>query len=150
MQATATAYPCFAPCPKALQQGKSSLRTEMFSSKKSSSNPLQPAHDKPSPTGSLGTFPLTAGGSCPTRFRKSSPTSESICACSLARSMHLVHASLPCSVLLSCLARMTLKASTSPLAHLTQALIMGGGKQPWKHPTVFLMMVKYTKDICHM
>lgn len=64
--------------------------------------------------------------------------------------MHLVHASLPCSVLLSCLARMTLKASTSSLAHLTQALIMGGGKQPWKQPTVFLIIVKYTNDICQM
>lgn len=78
----------------------------------------------------------------PTRFLKSRPTSASILECSLALSMHCVHTGPSVSVLLSCRARMALNASTSSLAHFTQALIIGGGKQPWKQLTVLRMMVK--------
>lgn len=106
------------------------------------------SHMRPRPTWGL---PLTGGGLIgsapaltfrPTRLRKSRPTSESIVACSLALFMHCVQTSPPSSALLNCRASSRLNASTSSLAHFTQALIMGGGKHAWKQLTVFRMMLK--------
>jgi hypothetical protein len=104
--------------------------------------------DSPSPTGPFETADELT--SWPTRCEKSKPTSESISACVRAWSIHSRHDLPPFSVLLSCLARIALKASTSSLAHLTQALIMAGGKQLWKQLTVLRMIMKYTSESSQM
>ena len=99
---------------------------------------------KPNPTGPSSVCPETT--SRPIRPLKSSPTSDSILACSLACSIHAVQTGPSRSVLLSWRARMVLKASTCSLAHFTHALMRRGGKQAWKVETVFRIIVKYTKD----
>lgn len=64
--------------------------------------------------------------------------------------MHLTHVVPSRSVLLSCLARIALNASTSSLAHLTQALIIAGGKHDWKQLTVLRITEKYTNESSQM
>lgn len=91
---------------------------------------------RPKPTGLPEPDPGAPPTSRPTKSWKSNPTADSFFACSFAWSMHWIQTVPSFSVLLSCLARMTLNASTSSLAHFTHALIMGGGKQLWKHKTV--------------
>ena len=101
-------------------------------------------YTKPNPTGPSWACP--ASPPLPMRPLKSSPTSDSILACSFACPMQAVQTAPSRSVPLNWRRRMVLKASTCSLAHFTHALMSRGGKQAWKVETVFRMMVKYTKD----
>src|ERR1700712_5152353 len=80
---------------------------------------------------------LTIGS--PTKSLKSIPTSFSIEACNLARSIQALYVSPFLSTLLNCLSSKALNSSTWDLAHLIHADIIDCGKQDWNINAVCLM-----------